>query len=125
MTLIQGPATLSSGRMSAFKVECDALTDDEVEAHCDLLAMALPPFGRLAGVPRGGVRVAHYLSRHLDPSSPTWLVVDDVWTTGGSMARFMAENDIPTHRGAVLFARGPVPSWVTALWTINRRLWDL
>lgn len=116
---------LASGRRSAFKVECDELTDEEVDAACDLLAMAMVPFGSVAGVPHGGARVAASLARYVDPTSRVSLVVDDVWTTGGSMQRFMEANHLNAHRGAVLFARGPVPPWVTALWTIHPALWGV
>lgn len=123
--LQQADFTLASGRRSSFKVECDELTPDELAITCAILAKALPPFGSVVGVPTGGVRAADALVPHCTIGHQAVLVVDDVWTTGGSMRRFMAENGIPTHRGAVLYARGPVPSWVTALWTIHPRLWDL
>lgn len=119
------PVGLACGRPSAFKIECDSLTDDDMATACALLAQTLPEFGRVIGVPTGGTRVAEGLKPYVTPDSPVWLVADDVWTTGGSMHRFMRAQGIPAHRGAVLFARGPVPAWVTALWAIHPRLWDL
>lgn len=125
MTWLQvEPITLAGGRESRFKVECDHLSDEEVQAACDLLALLLPPFGYLYGVPTGGERVAAALEKYRDPAEPVILVVDDVWTTGGSMRAYMDAEGIPTHRGAVLFARGPVPSWVTPLWIIHPGLWE-
>ncbi len=125
MTWLQSePVTLASGRDSAFKVDCDHLTDDDVNAACDLLAVIVPAFGTVHGVPTGGERIARGMQRHTTPGCPLILVVDDVWTTGGSMRRFMDAHDLPTHRGAVLFARGPVPSWVTTLWMLHPGLWD-
>lgn len=48
------------------------------------------------------------------------LLVDDVWTTGGSMRRWLSETLRPdvSYCGAVVFARGEVDPWVTALWTL-------
>lgn len=122
---------LHSGRRSSFKIECDNLTDAEVAAGCALLAKVLPPFGAVAGVPRGGLRVEEAMRPFVTPRDRPetvdlpLLIVDDVWTTGGSVTAFRRKfvNGDRAHV-AVLFARGPVPDDVTALFTLHKGLWS-
>ncbi len=121
--------TLNSGRRSTFKIECDSITDDEWEAVAALLVQIVPMFSEVVGIPRGGITLAHYLQQHEVELAGTTLIADDVFTTGGSMERTKAElircgHDPGRIHGAVLFARGPCPPWVTALFTIDQRLWD-
>lgn len=116
----RGDFTLASGQRSCFKIECDALTDEDWSTLALMLAERLPEFHEVVGVPRGGLPLADALREHrtLDKDGPL-LVVDDVWTTGGSMRRF-TENYHPDLEwiAAVAFARNPVPGWVTALWSV-------
>jgi hypothetical protein len=115
--------TLHSGRHSSFKIECDELTDAEVEAACSLLVKALPSFGSVHGVPRGGLRMERALLPYRTSGPP--LVVDDVWTTGGSVQQFVEEKFQDREVAvAVLFARGPVPAWVVVLFTLHSKLWN-
>ncbi len=118
------PVTLASGRQSSFKVECDDMSDEEIAQHARLLARILPPFSSVEGVPRGGGRVAKALEPYADARARLPLVVDDVWTTGGSMRRYIEEHGIGHVNGAVLFSRGPTPAWVRPLWVLHERLWD-
>jgi adenine/guanine phosphoribosyltransferase-like PRPP-binding protein len=62
------------------------------------------------------------MRRYFDVESDRLLIVDDVWTTGGSMEEHRAGRDAI---GAVLFARGPVADWVTPLFTLNELAWKL
>lgn len=62
----------------------------------------------------------------------TILIVDDVWTTGKSMIRYSEESVIPRYMGniksifgAVVFARGETPQWVTPLFEMRQALRDL
>lgn len=116
--------TLNSGRESKFKIECDYLTQLEVAAMCQLLAAILPPFGAVSGVPTGGLKVEKAMRPYI--TKGPLLIVDDVWTTGGSVKRHAAtltpDKGYPGHT-AVLFARGPTPKGVTALFTIHQGLW--
>lgn len=119
--------TLHSGRRSSFKVEADDLTDDEVAAACALLAKAVPPFGAVSGVPTGGTRIEEAMRSYV--TRGPLLIVDDVWTTGGSVQAHMdrlASEGVPGYprNVGVLFARGPVPPHVTALWTLHESLWN-
>lgn len=113
MTLFQqGMFRLHSGSSSHWKIECDALTDEDLHALSIMLIEVLPPYGAVEGVPHGGLRLAEWMwlgSSH--PSAPL-LIVDDVLTSGGSMEAHRAGRDTI---GAVLFARRACPSWVTPL----------
>ncbi len=114
--------TLSSGRRSSFKIECDDLADDEVVAMCALLVKVLPPFGSVSGVPTGGVRLEEAMRPYV--TKGPLLIVDDVWTTGGSMRRHWIDLGSPAAVvTAVLFARGPVRQPTIALFTIHPNLW--
>lgn len=114
--------TSASGQPLTWKVECDALTDED---WATLAEIAIEQFGlrfsKVYGVPHGGLPFAQALRAHVthDPTDPT-LVVDDVWTTGGSMRTFMEANlfDANTIK-LVAFARGPVPEGILALWTLG------
>ncbi len=117
MTLFQlTNITLSSGVQSKWKVECDSLTDEDLDTCAMLLAERLPPFSIVLGVPRGGVRLARAIRKYATSGAATTLLVDDVLTTGGSLERARRGVD---DIGAVIFARGPVPYWITPLWTLS------
>lgn len=114
--------TMHSGGQGHFKIECDGLTDGEVATFAYLIADRCSPFDYVAGIPRGGVRIANALDQYRRAEVPgqklRLLIVDDVWTTGGSMR---TERDMwlkydvwkPEQLvGAVMFARSPVDDWV-------------
>jgi orotate phosphoribosyltransferase len=114
-----GDFTLHSGEVSDFKIDCDYLDDADIETLASILARRLPPFHRVEGVPRGGLRLAEALQTHTTPAPvyepsdrPDLLIVDDVLTSGKSMDAQRAGRDA---LGAVLFARGPCPAWVMPL----------
>lgn len=109
-----------------WKVECDDLSAEDWGCAAFDLALHLPPFIAVHGIPRGGDRLAgalrHYLTVPVPGTRSTILLVDDVLTTGGSMerARSSFRDAYPADRydilGAVVFARGPLPGWVRAWW---------
>lgn len=118
-----GDFTLNSGAKAKWKIECDALTVADLRALAFMAAQVLPPFYAAVGVPRGGTVLAEAVNEY--KSHGPWLVVDDVLTTGGSMERQRARLDTangPTL-GLVLFARGPCPPWVRALFQLPQELW--
>ena len=129
MSLFQlGEFTLASGQTSTFKIDCDALTADDWAALAHLAADRLPPFSQVMGVPTGGHPFALALRRYAT-TSPRLLIAEDVVTTGGSMERYVAElremgkvchvpADAADIIGVCAFARGPVPAWVTPLFTL-------
>lgn len=119
MNLLQiGKFTLHSGEASDFKIECDALDTRDIWAAAYLLAKKVPPFGRVEGIPSGGIVLAKYMEEYITTNCARTLVVDDVWTTGGSFREFTAEMMEP-WAGAVIFARTSLlPTWLTPLFVM-------
>lgn len=108
MSLIElGQYRLASGNQSFFKLDCDALTDDDILACAVLLHRRLPEFGRIEGVPAGGLRLATAM-KEFATTGPL-LIVDDVVTTGGSMEKHRAGREAI---GACIFFR-PWPGCLT------------
>lgn len=133
MNLFQlGDFTLNSGARSSFKLECDALTDADWECLAQMIAAVVGPFDTVEGVPTGGLKLAAALNKYREcirfPTIMKFvpdahLIVDDVLTTGGSMTRLYMNctGDAGMTatgaivKGAVVFARGPCPTWITPL----------
>jgi hypothetical protein len=125
--------TLHSGQKSDFKIECDALADDDWECLAYLISKQVS-FDSVRGVPNGGNKLAQALQKY---STNTWtqsvLIVDDVLTTGNSMEEMKKElkknepkvRDVDgelmetTFKGFVVFARGECPKWVKAVFKIG------
>jgi len=107
-----------SGVTLPWKVECDALTDEDWECAAVMAADIIGPFAKVEGVPRGGLKFAAALRMHsvTHHAGVPLVIVDDVLTTGNSMNRHRG-NDL-TAVGVVLFARGRCPDWVTPIWTM-------
>lgn len=124
-----GDFTLASGERTRWKIECDALTPTDWDALALMTMERFPHrFVEVVGVPRGGEPFANALDLYtdLDAMSRRALVVDDVWTTGGSMERFVEQHaelvalDYMGHLDrAVVFARSPVPEGVVALFQMG------
>lgn len=115
-----GIFVLHAGEVSSWKVDCDALTDADWHTLAEIAAEMLPPFDTVVGIPRGGIKFAAALERFVTPNAGRRLIADDVLTTGSSMIDAMTEG-LPTSRktpdiGIVVFARGPLPRNVTAIW---------
>ena len=123
----RGLFTLHSGQQALWKIDCDVLTDEDVETCAMLLQQRLPLYRTVEGIPTGGDRLAKVMATYCNPKGWRHLIVDDVLTTGDSMTkarRAAAERmgqDLldPSVIGAVLFARSDPPSWVTALWVLD------
>lgn len=98
--LLSGDFKLASGVSSDFKIDCDAMSNNEIAVCARLLSKRLPEYGRVIGVPSGGLRLAAAMMPYA--TSGPLLIVDDVWTTGGSMERFRAGREAI---GAVIFFR--------------------
>jgi len=109
-----GKFTLHSGEESHFKIDCDALTDEDIECIAYLLARRVGLFSHVIGIPRGGLRLAKALDKYSEPYGPT-VIVDDVLATGGSMDEMMMRHSYTAVKSAVIFARGPCPDWITPL----------
>jgi hypothetical protein len=105
-----------SGGTLSWKVECDALTDQDWNCLAALAWRILPSFGLIEGVPRGGLRFAEQLHHFSTAGCSTLLIADDVCTTGASLEAQRAGRDAI---GVVAFARSGCPSWVTPIWTAH------
>jgi hypothetical protein len=112
----RGQFTLHSGATSDFKIDCDALTDEDWAALAQEAAKVLPPFGVVIGVPTGGIKFAAALEAYKAEGAERVLIADDVLTTGRSMEEKRSGWAVETI-GVVAFARGPVPDWITPLFT--------
>jgi hypothetical protein len=115
-----GVFTLHSGKQSTFKLECDAVRKSEWHSLARIALPILPAFGAVQAVPNGGYNWADIFEHYIQPGVHRTLVVDDVWSTGDSMMQHVPK-DTPWH-GLVLFARGPVPKNVTALFMLHEDL---
>lgn len=130
VNLIQlGNFTLSSGTKSGWKLVADQFIRDNLDGLVELTRYLVGPFGWVEGVPKGGCLLANSLKPFIIPSSENRLIVEDVLTTGSSMERFR-EHTIShygasyyMYRGITVFARGPCPSWVQAVFQMPKALW--
>lgn len=108
---------MHSGEVSDWKIECDALTPMDLHTLAVLTAKAIGPFGKVEGVPSGGLKFAFYLSRFRDINSDVLVIVDDVLTTGHSMETHRAGRDAV---GVVIFNRGKVDlPWVHSIFRLD------
>lgn len=117
MNLFQhGDVVLHSGSVSKWKIECDALTDEDWETLALMLSQKLQPFKTVEGVPRGGLKLAKALQKYCG-SGGNHLIVDDVLTSGKSMkeARRAIKKEVVSVAGAVVFARNYCEMWITPL----------
>ncbi len=140
--LFQAGSFRSHGGLDlAFKIECDAHSEREMDLFAGLIVDRLyrdVEFGRVVGVPKGqstgrdnGGVLAQYVRRHLRAQhrmvngSSLVLIVDDVLTTGISMEAAAASREVLGQGclGAVIFARGPCPLWIRSLFTLNELAW--
>ena len=136
MSLFQkGEFLLHSGESSNFKIDCDALTDDDWDCLAYLISKEVS-FDFVIGVPTGGNKLAKALNKY---KTNTWtqtvLIVDDVFTTGKSMEDMKIEskkhdpivydneNNLmeTTYKGFVVFSRGNCPSWITPLFQLSTK----
>lgn len=112
-----GAYTLHSGQLTNFKIDCDALTDEDIAACAMLIADLVPPFGHVEGVPTGGDRLAEALQKYVADGVDQLLIVDDVMTTGASMEQYRAGREA---YGAVIFSRASDwPSWIRPLFVMT------
>jgi hypothetical protein len=113
-----GIFTSHAGKELNWKIECDALTDEDWECLAAMIAERCE-FGSVYGIPRGGTKLGNALQKYCKKDNPYRLVVDDVYTTGKSMNDVMEKNDI----GFVVFARKRIDfdpnKYVRALFTMD------
>lgn len=127
MSLFQtGDWQLHSGRFADWIIDCNFLTDEDLDTLAQLYA-TWGSYQAVAAIPSGGNRFALALSRYRTPralaqSRPIVLIADDVCTTGGSFraTRLKIHEEYPNVmvRGVAIFARGVPPNWVTAIFKL-------
>ena len=81
----------ASGSELNWKIECDFLEEQDWACLAWMASSILPPFSAVWGVPTGGIPFADALREFAVPGVDTWLVADDVWTTGSSVGAFRRE----------------------------------
>jgi hypothetical protein len=110
-----------------WKLECDAITDDEWKCLAKMIMdYQKEPFYEAVGIPRGGLKLAEALNEYASGDSRDFtLVCDDVFTTGTSMQEFIKEKYPNWLMGMgyrwVVFARRPAngyPHFTRALFTM-------
>ena len=97
-----GKFMLHSGSETRYKIDCDYLSDEDVEAIASIIASKIH-FKKVVGIPTGGLRLAAALSKFINKNSILTLVVDDVYTTGRSFEKYMRDYVI-TEGEEVYFA---------------------
>lgn len=108
-----------SGLHLRWKIECDALTDDDWRSIASVVAPKIA-FGNVYGVPTGGEKFAEALMPYRMSNSPIILIVDDVLTTGKSMEEARARFKDSMTKGLVLFSRSEfIPAWIIPVFTVN------
>jgi hypoxanthine phosphoribosyltransferase len=98
-----------------WKIECDDLTDSDIETFAYIISKSVT-FGKVVGIPRGGLRLAKALEKYTSAGCQDILIVDDVLTTGNSMEKMAESLYKETGRdsfGVVIFSRTDVyPNWI-------------
>ena len=114
-----------SGLDLTWKIEMDALSKPEWFTISQMIMEITVPFREAVGIPRGGTELGKLLNQYgTGKKEDPICIVDDVLTTGESMNDFKIKRQWrnPTdYIGWVVFARGPVPHWVNALFTMPYR----
>lgn len=123
-----GNFILHSGQKSKFKIDCDALTDNDWATLASIAVKQLRPFHSVIGVPTGGLKFAEALKRYTTPGYPDLLIADDVLTTGDSLISWSSKTWMRMregpYQGVVAFARGPCPKWITPIFNLHQSLRD-
>lgn len=126
MSLLQwGDFTLHSGGKSWWRIDCDAFKDSEIHLLAKLIAEKVGEFDFIrypkshpgSSVPKLASALERY-ARHREFGTEIMLVVDDVLTTGKSIQPYYESNGAHNGievKGAVIFARGECPDWVTPI----------
>lgn len=116
----RGDFTLHSGNRALWKIECDALTQEDWETLAFIVSNTYS-FKKVEGVPRGGLPFARALEKYAKPDigAIDLLLVDDVMTTGESMAAHRGNRTNVV--GVVVFYRSyqPCPWWIEPIFTLT------
>jgi basic membrane lipoprotein Med (substrate-binding protein (PBP1-ABC) superfamily) len=114
-----------SGLPLTWKIECDAIHDDEWSTLAKMIREYENKNWRKAiGIPRGGVKLGEELNKYSsnNPDDPI-LICDDVYTTGKSFADFVSENFDENEKIFCwcVFARKPTENGIKALFTMPEK----
>lgn len=125
MTLFKlGDFVSHSGKPLRYKIECDTLTDDDLECIAYIIASETS-FSSVVGVPTGGCRLAEALRPYSIAFSQYTLLVDDVMTTGASMEEMKTtlSSDIDEDNidGWVIFSETDNPYWIRSVFSSAQR----
>ena len=107
-----------SGLDLDWKINCDALSDEDIKCLAAVIAKRIGRFGFVYGIPSGGTRLAIALRAYADNKTMVGVIVDDVLTTGKSMLDAMKTKYRSKAMKVVcfvIFARGELPENVQAL----------
>jgi orotate phosphoribosyltransferase len=120
----QGEFISHAGLTFPFKIECDALTDEDIECVAEYIAAKMDCRFMVQGISRGGCRLAATLEKYEDTQAPfVILIVDDVLTTSSSMEKAKAEQPPQVCPldvvGWVIFARTKPPSWANVMFVLG------
>lgn len=115
----RGDFTFASGQKGKVKIKVpEHAIEEDWEAWALIIAENIK-FGSVEGVPTGGLPLAFALQPYIVDSN-VHLVVDDVFTTGGSLKKIMDAFKARSRRpcfGAVIYQRsGQLPPDVAAMW---------
>lgn len=108
---------MHSGGIAHYKIECDALTDSDLECLAFMISEK-GQFREVHGVPRGGARLEKALHKYKSKQGVR-LIVDDVLTTGASMEEAKANLGWHDAVGVVIFARSSYPSWIKPIFEMR------
>ena len=104
MTLLfqDGDFTSHAGLPLAWKIECDAITDDEWRCLAKMVMdHQTRPFYKAVGIPRGGLKFAEAMNEYASGNDTDQIMIcDDVFTTGTSMLDFIKE-EYPNENQAI------------------------
>lgn len=117
-----GDFTLHSGEHSNFKIDCDALTDDDLATLAAIAHPLLPKYSSVIGVPQGGLRFADALRKYAVGENYEAILADDVFTTGTSLREYRQNG---SQVAVVIFARDLTPWWVEAIFDLNMYMRDV
>ena len=95
--------TMHSGDKGSWKIDCDHLTEFDLKTIAKLISDKIW-FSSVYGIPTGGERLAFYLKNY-EREGGSFLIVDDVLTTGRSMNEARKKFGILNTSGVVIFSR--------------------
>lgn len=128
-----------SGKRSKWKIDCDALSDEDIETLAYLIKQMTGYFTSVEGIPTGGIRLAEVLKKHVSEEfdlKSCHLIVDDVLTSGRSMeeakagrhdsatvkGRNLCQRQVPRMDKAFVFPKWRLCMSVLVDWQIRSRL---